>query len=253
MFAQLKPFNQRPSVQQVMARLRPELAKVVGVKFYMQSVPDIRIGARLEQAEYQYTLTDTSTDELNRFAPMLLEKLQGMQILTDVASDQQIHSPHVVVEVDRNLASTLNVPVANVDAALQDAFGQAQIANIYLPTQQAYLILEVERKFQSGPQALSSIYVTNTIGRAGPALRRHPRHAQGRAADHQPSGRLSGGDALVQPRQGRVPEPGRRRHHRGQSEPRRRRRPWSASSRARRRRSRLRLSPCRSWSWRRSW
>ena len=164
MFAQLKPFDQRPSVQQVIARLKPALAKVVGVKFYMQSVPDIRIGARLEQAEYQYTLTDTSTDELNRFAPMLLEKLQGLKVLTDVASDQQIHSPHVVVEVDRNLASTLNVPVANVDAALQNAFGQAQIANIYLPTQQAYLILEVERKFQSGPQALSSIYVTNTSG-----------------------------------------------------------------------------------------
>ena len=164
MFAQLKPFDQRPSVQQVMARLKPELAKVVGVKFYMQSVPDIRIGARLEQAEYQYTLTDTSTDDLNRYAPILLEKLQGMKILSDVASDQQIHSPHVVVEVDRNLASSLNVPITNIDAALQDAFGQAQIANIYLPTQQAYLILEVERKFQAGPQALSSIYVTNATG-----------------------------------------------------------------------------------------
>jgi len=164
MFAQLKPFGQRPSVQQVMARLRPELAKVVGVKFYMQSVPDIRIGARLEQAEYQYTLTDTDTDDLNHYAPMLLAKLQGMTILNDVASDQQINSPHVVVEVDRNLASSLNVPVANVDAALQDAFGQAQIANIYLPTQQAYLILEVERKFQAGPQALSSIYVANSTG-----------------------------------------------------------------------------------------
>ena len=69
--------RQRPSVQQVMARLRPELAKVVGVKFYMQSVPDIRIGGRLEQAEYQYTLTDTSTDELNHYAPILLEKLAG--------------------------------------------------------------------------------------------------------------------------------------------------------------------------------
>ena len=137
---------------------------MVGVKFYMQSVPDIRIGARLEQAEYQYTLTDTSTDDLNRYAPILLEKLQGMKILSDVASDQQIHSPHVVVEVDRNLASSLNVPITNIDAALQDAFGQAQIANIYLPTQQAYLILEVERKFQSGPQALSSIYVTNATG-----------------------------------------------------------------------------------------
>ena len=66
---------------------------MVGAKFYMQSVPDIRIGARLEQAEYQYTLTDTNTDELNHWAPILLTKLEGVKILSDVASDQQITRP----------------------------------------------------------------------------------------------------------------------------------------------------------------
>jgi multidrug efflux pump subunit AcrB len=151
-------------VQDVIARLRPKLAKVVGIKIFTQAVPDIRIGARLEQAEYQYTLTDTSTDELDHFAPILLKKLHGMKILRDVATDQMTNSPHVVVEVDRNAASRLNVPIANVDAALQDSFGQAQIANIYLPTQQAYLILEVQPKFQIGPLSLSSLYVTNATG-----------------------------------------------------------------------------------------
>ncbi len=187
MFAQLKPFKQRPSVQEVMARLRPELAKVVGVKFYMQSVPDIRIGGRLEQAEYQYTLTDTSTDELNHWAPILLAKLEGMKILSDVASDQQIHSPHVVVEVDRDRASSLNVPITSITAALQDAFGQAQIANIYLPTQQAYVILEVARKFQSGPEALSSIYVTKATGGQVPlsAVTHETRKVEPLTIDHQ--------------------------------------------------------------------
>jgi len=164
MFVQLKPFAKRPSVQEVMARLRPELAKVIGIKFYMQSVPDIRIGGRLEQAEYQYTLTDTNTDELNHWAPILLAKLESMKILSDVASDQQIASPHVAVEVDRDAASRLNVSIASIDAALQDAFGQAQIANIYMPTQQAYLILEADRRFQAGPESLPSIYVANATG-----------------------------------------------------------------------------------------
>ena len=214
-------FNQRQSVQQVIARLRPALAKVVGVKFYMQSVPDIRIGARLEQAEYRYTLTDTSTDKLNRFAPMLLEKLQGMQVLTDVASGQQIHSPHVVVEVDRNLASSLNVPVASVDAALQNAFGQAQIGNIYLPTQQAYLILEARKEISIRTAGPVEQLRHEHIGRAGSSISRHPRHAQGRAAYRQPSGGVSRSYAIVQPCKGRVAERGRRRHHGGQSEPRR--------------------------------
>ena len=164
-FIQLKPFNERPSVQVVMARLRPELAKVIGAKFYMQAVPDVRIGGRLEQAEYQYTLTDTNTDELNHWAPILLAKLESMKILSDVASDQQIASPHVAVEVDRDAASRLNVSIASIDAALQDAFGQAQIANIYMPTQQAYLILEAERKFQAGPESCRAS--TSRTPRAG--------------------------------------------------------------------------------------
>ena len=187
MFIQLKPFAQRPPVQEVMARLRPEVDKVVGAKFFMQAVPDIRIGARLEQAEYQYTLTDTNTDELYHWAPILLAKLEGMKILSDVASDQQIASPHIVVEVDRNLASSLNVPISSIDAALQDAFGQAQIATIYEPTQQAYVILEVERKFQAGPQALSSIYVTNATGGQVPlsAVAHETRKVEPLTVNHQ--------------------------------------------------------------------
>jgi multidrug efflux pump subunit AcrB len=128
----------------------------------MQAGQDIHIGGRLEQAQYQYTLTDTDSEDLDHWAPILLAKLEGMKILSDVASDQQIASPHVVVEVDRAAASRLNVPIADIDAALDDAFGQAQIATIYSSTQQAKVILEVEPKFQIGPAALSSLYVRGT-------------------------------------------------------------------------------------------
>ena len=163
-FIQLKPFDERPSVQEVMARLRPELAKVIGAKFYMQAVPDIRIGGRLEQAEYQYTLTDTNTDELNHWAPILLAKLAEHENPVRRRLGPADRLDPCRRRGRSQSASRLNVPIASIDAALQDAFGQAQIANIYLPTQQAYLILEVERKFQAGPEALSSIYVTNATG-----------------------------------------------------------------------------------------
>ncbi len=166
MFIQLKPFDERPSVQEVMARLRPEVAKVVGAKFFMQAGQDINIGGRLEQAQYQYTLTDTNSDELNHWAPILLEKLRGMKILTDVASDQQIASPHLVVDVDRDAAARLGVDVADVDNALNDAFGQAQIATIYNSSQQAKVILEVQQTYNYGygPAALANIYVPNASG-----------------------------------------------------------------------------------------
>jgi multidrug efflux pump subunit AcrB len=118
----------------------------------------------MEQAQYQYTVTDSNSDELDHWTPILLAKLQGMKILTDVASDQQIASPHVGIEVDRNAASRLGLSLSTIDSVLNDAFGQAQIATIYSAAQQAKVILEVEPRFQTGASALSDIYVPNSSG-----------------------------------------------------------------------------------------
>jgi hydrophobe/amphiphile efflux-1 (HAE1) family protein len=162
-FIQLKPFSQREGIAKVMQELRPKIAaQIIGAKFYMQAAQDITVGGRLEQAQYQYTLTDTNSDELNHWAPILLSKMQGMKILTDVASDQQIASPQLNVEVDRDAASTYGVTLSAVDAALYAAFGQEQVTTIYLPTQQAKAILEVQPKFQQQPADLSQIYVPGT-------------------------------------------------------------------------------------------
>ncbi len=163
-FIQLKPFAERPPIQQVMRRLRPKVADVIGARFYMQAGQDVTIGGRLEQAQYQYTLTDTNSDELNHWAPIILAKMEQLKILTDVASDQQIASTQVTLEVDRQAASARGITMSAVDAALYAAFGQQQIATIYTPTQQPRLILEVQPQFQIGLGDLSRIYVGSSTG-----------------------------------------------------------------------------------------
>jgi hydrophobe/amphiphile efflux-1 (HAE1) family protein len=164
MFIQLKPFGQRPPIQEVMQRLRPRVAGVVGTQYFMQAGQDVTVGGRMEQAEYQYTLTDTNSDELNHWAPIILSKMEGMKILTDVASDQQIASPQITVEVDRDAASVRGLTAAAVDTTLYAAFGQEEITTIYTATQQPRVILEVQPKFQMGPTDLSRIYVGSTTG-----------------------------------------------------------------------------------------
>jgi hydrophobe/amphiphile efflux-1 (HAE1) family protein len=163
-FIQLKPIGQRQGIEKVIEELRPPISKVIGAKFFMQVPQDITVGGHLTQAQYQYTLTDTNSDELNHWAPILLSKMQSMKILTDVASDQQIASPEITAEVDRNAASIYGVTVSAVDAALYSAFGQQQVATIYEPTQQSKVILEVQPKYQIGPTALSRVYVPSANG-----------------------------------------------------------------------------------------
>ncbi|MGA9865376.1 MAG: efflux RND transporter permease subunit [Acetobacteraceae bacterium] len=164
MFIQLKPLDQRDSVRKVMARLRPAVAQVQGAKFYMQPGQDVTIGGRLEQAQYQYTLTDNDDAELNHWAPIVLAHMRQMKELTDTASDQQIASPHLALDIDRDTASRLGLSLGAIDQTLYDAFGQEQVATVYTDTSQHKVILEVAPQFQDDPAALSRIYVATPSG-----------------------------------------------------------------------------------------
>jgi multidrug efflux pump subunit AcrB len=165
MFMQLKPLSERhASAQEVIQRLRPKVAQVEGAKFYMQAGQDVTIGARLTQTEYQYTLTDTDTAELNHWAPIIEERMKKVAALEDVASDQQIASPHIAVNIDRDTAYRLGLSLSLIDQTLYDAFGQRQISTIYTSAHQYKIILEVEPQFQNDPDALQRIYLTSATG-----------------------------------------------------------------------------------------
>jgi multidrug efflux pump subunit AcrB len=165
MFIQLKPFGERSaSAQQIIQRLRPKVAEVPGVKFFMQAGQDINVGGRLSKTEFQYTLTSTDSEELNHWAPIIEQHMAKLPGLQDVTSDQQIASPHVSIEVDRNTASRLGLSLAQIDQTLYDAFGQRQVATIYASSTQYKVVLEVLPSFQTDPAALSRIYVTGVNG-----------------------------------------------------------------------------------------
>jgi multidrug efflux pump subunit AcrB len=165
MFIQLKPHDQRDvTSDQVIQRLRPKVAAVGGVKFFMQSGQDISVGGRLTRTQYQYTLTDTDSSELNQWAPIVEAAMQKQHELQDVASDQQIAAPHVAIEIDRDAASRLGLSASVIDETLYDAFGQRQVATMYTATNQYKVILEVQPEFQNDPNALSKVYVSGPNG-----------------------------------------------------------------------------------------
>ena len=163
-FITLKPFGRRPGVDQVIARLNKALQPVWGITLYMQAAQDITVGARVSKTQYQYTLTDVDSDELDHWAPILLKKLQTLPQLTDIASDQQSTGRVLKIEVNRQVASQLGINPSVVDSILYDAFGQRVAARIYTRLNQYFVILEVEPDFQLGPNALSRIYATSSSG-----------------------------------------------------------------------------------------
>ncbi len=164
-FIQMKPHDQRDvTSDQVIQRLRPKVAAVQGLKFFMQSGQDISVGGRLSRTQYQYTLTDTNSNELNDWAPKVEAAMRKAPELQDVASDQQTAAPHLAIEIDRDAAARMGISASLIDETLYDAFGQRQIATMYTSTNQYKVILEVQEAFQNDRSALSKIYVPGPNG-----------------------------------------------------------------------------------------
>jgi hydrophobe/amphiphile efflux-1 (HAE1) family protein len=164
----LKPQNQRPSVEQVIARLRTNLAKIQGITLYMQAAQDITIGGRVSKTLYQYTLTDADPGELNHWAALFLDRMKAIPGITDVATDQQNAGPLLDITIKRDVASSFGILPSAVDNTLDDAFGQRIVSTMFTELNQYHVVLEVDPKFQYGPEALNGIYVKSSSGQQVP-------------------------------------------------------------------------------------
>ena len=163
MFVTLKPHGERPTADVVLQELRPAIAAVPGIKAFVQNVPAIRLG-QLTKSLYQYTLQATDTGELYEWAPKVDAKLKTLPGLVDVTTDLQITQPQVTVAIDRNRASALGVSAQSIENTLYDAYGSRQVSTIYAPTDQYWVVMELQPRFQADPSALSLLYVRSDSG-----------------------------------------------------------------------------------------
>ena len=168
-FIALKPHDQRDvSADQVINRLRPQLARIQGIALYMQAAQDITIGARLTKTQYQYTLTDADSTELAHWSAIFVDKMKGVPGVIDVASDQANGGPMLNVTVNREVASSFGILPSTIDNVLDDAFGQRIVSTIFTPLNQYHVVLEVDPRFQYSPQALRDIYLNSSAGQQVP-------------------------------------------------------------------------------------
>jgi multidrug efflux pump len=159
-FVNLKPAGQRSERgQAVIARLRPQLARVTGISLFLNPVQDLRGGGRQTSSTYQYTLKSDNVADLQRWAVRLAEAMKRQPALTDVDTDQQINGVEAYVQVDKDSAARLGVSTRDIDNALYDAFGQRQVATIYSELNQYHVILGVAPRYMRSPEALRDIYV----------------------------------------------------------------------------------------------
>jgi hydrophobe/amphiphile efflux-1 (HAE1) family protein len=159
-FVALKPRDDRKATaMQIISRLRPQLAKVEGVTLFLQPSQDITVGGRISAGQFQYTLQDPNFDELSVWTPRMLAKLKTLPELADVSSDQQTNAPLLTVNINRDAAARFGIQAEEIDATLNDAFGQNDVTQYFTQVASYFVVLEILPQLQKDPNSLNQIYV----------------------------------------------------------------------------------------------
>jgi HAE1 family hydrophobic/amphiphilic exporter-1 len=165
MFLHLKSREERGlTTDQVIERLRPQMAAVPGMRVYMQNPPTIRIGGQLTKSMYQVTVQGVDIDELYQAARRLEQEMAALPVLEDVNTDLQLEKPQINVIIDRDKAAALHVSAQQIEEALFTAYGSRWISTIYAPSNQYRVIIESLPEFQAQPADLSLLYVRSSTG-----------------------------------------------------------------------------------------
>jgi len=174
-FITLKPLDQRHgpkdkirSADEVIARLRPQLARIPGATLILQSAQDLRFSGQSANAQYQYTLQSDNVADVSEWAPKLLNELRKIPMLKDLNSNQQNLGRQASLVYDRDTAARFGITSSLLDNTLYDAFGQRQVSTMYSSLNQYHVVMEADPKYQQNTQALRDIYVTSTSGQQVP-------------------------------------------------------------------------------------
>ncbi len=159
----LKPRGDRKELAgEIIAKLRPEIAGVVGMDVYMQNPPTVRIGGQVSKSLYQFSMQSPNREELYQASRNLKKALTGLPGIEDLTSDLEISSPQVNVEIDRDKAAALGVTANQIESAFYDAYGPRWVSTIYAPVNEYKVLLELAPEFQNDPSALSMLYFKAT-------------------------------------------------------------------------------------------
>ena len=166
MFIALKSLDERKgqTSQQVIDRLRRPLNAVEGIRTFMFPVQDVRAGGRQSKANYQFTLWGSDVDDLYTAVPKVLERVRKLPGFTDVTTDREQGGNQLNVTIDRQASARLGVATADINNALNNAFAQRQVSLIYGQRNQYRIILEVDPRYQRGPNDLDRMFVAGGKG-----------------------------------------------------------------------------------------
>ena len=169
----LKPRDQRDaSADQVVARLRTQLAREPGARLFMVPGQDLRFGARTSSSQFEYTIKTDDLDELKLWGPRIRSTLMRLQEIEDISTEFEDRGLQTTLVIDREAVARLGLSMRDISTTLQNAFGQRQVGVIYNPLNQYRVVLEIAPRHLQDDTALRRLHLINNLGKPVPQIGR---------------------------------------------------------------------------------
>jgi multidrug efflux pump len=168
MLINLKPYGERDGQATIMSRLERRVARVPGVTLYLEPVQDLTLDAQTGPTQYQFALEGASSEDVTKWARLLVARLSKLPALTNVVSDSLNAGLATLITINRNAAGRLGVTAATVDEALYSAFGQRIVSTIFTQSTQYRVILEQKPGVVTSPRNLDLVDVATASGKPTP-------------------------------------------------------------------------------------
>lgn len=165
----LKPREERDaSADQVVARLRSQLAREPGARLFMVPGQDLRFGARTSSSQFEYTLKADDLEDLKTWGPRIRQTLMRLKEIEDVSTEFEDRGLQTAMIIDREAVVRLGLTMRDISNTLQNAYAQRQVGVIYNPLNQYRVVLEIAPRYLQDDQALRRLQFINNQGQPVP-------------------------------------------------------------------------------------
>jgi HAE1 family hydrophobic/amphiphilic exporter-1 len=167
MFVSLRPWDERKapseSADGIMRRLRPQLGQIANAAVLAFNPPAIRGIGNL--AGFQFELQDQDNvgiPALTSAARGLIADARRDPTLRNVSTTFRDDSPQLVVDVDREKAATLGIPISDVFTAMQVYLGSQYVNDFDFLNRSYRVYVQADTQYRDRLAALERIYVRTT-------------------------------------------------------------------------------------------
>ncbi|WP_028212788.1 efflux RND transporter permease subunit [Paraburkholderia mimosarum] len=164
----LKPHDDRSETADAIGRrIQQSVAKVPGVRLYVQPEQDLTLDTTVSRNQYNFVLRGPSQEAFQQYVPALVERMKQISSIRDVTSDLNTDGLSVNIEVNRQLAARFGITAATIDNALYDALGQRIVSTIFQQSDQYRVILVAKPEALPTVESLGDLYLPSQTSSEG--------------------------------------------------------------------------------------